>query len=99
MTTRVNLLFLLDPTEASNVDTSEKKLNQMLVMADKEWQVHTISSRTSLYENPVCEFRSHQVSLVSSPDSIFSRVIYDILIILKSVTIIKKHNIHALVCT
>ncbi len=95
---RVRLLFVLDPGEASNVDASEKKLLLMLATMGKRWKVHLTSSRMVRYQNLPCEYRVHRVTLISSVDSILSRMLYLVFSIYKGVKIVKKHDIHAILC-
>lgn len=99
MTLGVKLLFLLDPTEATNVNASEKKLNQMLVMASKRWRANLLGSRIVRYENLPCNYESHKVAIVSSADSIISRILYSALLIVKGASVVKKHDVHAIMCT
>lgn len=99
MVSQIKLLFLLDPGEAFNVDASEKKISQILVMMDKRWKVHVTSSRKIRYEKLTCDHKVHKVTLIPSMISIPSRMLYLVFLIYKGVKIVKKYNIHAIMCT
>lgn len=95
---QINLLFFLDPGEAINVDASEKKLTLITAMMDKRWKVHVTSSRMVRYEKLTCDHEVHKVTLISSADSILSRMLYLVFLIYKGVKIVKRHNIHVVMC-
>lgn len=94
----VKLLFVLGSSEALHVDASERELNEILAMTDKRWQVHLASSRIIRYENLTCEYKSHRVPFIPSPDSILSRALYVVFLMIKSVAIVKKYHIPAIMC-
>lgn len=98
MTPNVKLLFVLDSLEALYVDASERELNEILAGTDKRWQVHLASPRIIRYENLTCDYKSHMVPFIPSPDSILSRAFYIVFLIIKSVTLVKKYHIHAIMC-
>lgn len=103
MVSKIKLLFILSPGEAFNVDASEKKLHESCVhavMTDKRWQVHVISSRIIRYKNITCDYKSHRVpfTFACMHDSILSKMLYLVFSIYKGVKIVKKYNIHAIMC-
>jgi len=98
MVSQINLLFLLDPGEAFNVDASEKKLVRATVMMDKRWKVHLTSSRRVKYEKLTCDYKVHKVTLISSVNSIISRMLYLVSSIYKGVKTVRKYDIHAIMC-
>ena len=98
MVSKIKLLFLLDLFDAFHVDASERAINEITIMMDKRWEVHVTSSRMVRYEKLTCDHKVHKVTLISSPDSILSRMFYLVFSIYKGVKIVKKYNIHAIMC-
>jgi len=95
---QIKLLFLLDPGEAFNVDASERKLTLITAMMDSSWEIHVTSSRRVRYKNLACGYKVHKVTLISSANSILSRMLHLVFMIYKGVKIVKKYNIHAIMC-
>jgi len=96
MIANVKLLFVLGSVEALHADASERELNEMLITTDKRWQVHLVSSRILHYKNLMCDYKSHRVSFIPSPNSIVSRAVYVFFLTIKSATIVKKYHIQAI---
>jgi len=94
----VKLLFVLGSPEASQLDASERELNEMLATTDKRWEVHFASSGILRYKNLKCDYMLHRVSFKPSPASILSRALYLVFLTIKSVAIVREYNIHAIVC-
>lgn len=91
----IKLLFVLGSVEALHADASERELKEMLITADKRWQVHLVSSRIIRYKNPPFDYKSHRVSFIPLPSSVVSRAVYVFLLTIKSVNIVKKYDIQA----
>ncbi len=92
----LKLLLVLGSSEAFYTDASERELNEILATTDKSWQVHLAASRIMRYDNLTCDYKSHRVPFVPAPDSILSRSLYVLFLLIKSVDIVKKCNIDAI---
>jgi glycosyltransferase involved in cell wall biosynthesis len=87
------LLIILDPTEALNPRASELKLNEVAVMMDKNWTLHVISSQKTQYENLSCNYQVHKARMLSSSDSILSRLLYLTFSVYLGVRLVREHKI------
>jgi len=89
----IDLLIILDPSEAQNPDGSEAKLKEITVMMDKKWKIHLISGRPIQYKNLTCDYEVHPIGSWISSNSLFSRLLYLLLAVFKGAAIVKQHHI------
>lgn len=95
MLPEVRLLLILDPSEVFNPGASWQKINEVTVMMDKRWKVHIISSQAIHYDNLACDYQVHKVRMLTSPNSIPSRILYLSLATYVGTKLVKKYNINA----
>lgn len=95
MTQKIRLLIILDPSSALNPEDSERKLNEITVRMSKKWEIHLISSGVLSYKKLTCDYTVHRVPLISSPDSMLSRLLYLVWSTFRGVNVVKKNDIHA----
>lgn len=99
MVSKTRLLLLLDPADAFNVDASEKKVNEITGMMDKEWEIHLTASRKVSYRKLTCNYKLHKVPLISGLNSMLSRMLYLFFSIWTGVRTIRNYDIQAIMTT
>jgi glycosyltransferase involved in cell wall biosynthesis len=90
----LRLLLVLGSLESLYVDASARELKEIFATADRSWQIHLASPRLIEYKGLSFDYQSHRVPFTPAPNSVISRTMYLMFLLIKSVSIVKKYRIH-----